>query len=140
MIDQGTLSRLMAVGRAKGGLTNEDLRAALPVETMSADDIALVVVHLEDAGIPVELDESLLTPHGTRAPADVRPVEILSPEKASTAAPAPGARARSDAVMAAAPGPAKPGSPPPVSRSGWRSAWGLAAVALMILALVLLLR
>lgn len=56
MIDSGTLARLVALGRRKGHLTNQDLEAVLPVSAMSAEDIALVVVHLEDAGVPVELD------------------------------------------------------------------------------------
>jgi hypothetical protein len=38
---------LVALGRRKGHLTNQDLEAALPVDTMSPEDIALVVVHLE---------------------------------------------------------------------------------------------
>ena len=69
MIDSGTLARLVALGRAKGHLTSQDLEKALPVETMGADDIALVVVHLEDAGVPVELDPRLTEPSpGTHPP------------------------------------------------------------------------
>jgi sigma-70-like protein len=59
-ISRDALDRLVAVGRSHGGLTTEDLRRALPVDGMSAEDLALVVVHLEDEGIPVELDESHL--------------------------------------------------------------------------------
>ena len=78
MIDSSTLARLVALGRAKGHLTNHDLRAALPVDTMDPEDIALVVVHLEDAGVPVELDETLLgRPSSGRPP--TRPVEVVLP-------------------------------------------------------------
>jgi hypothetical protein len=59
-IPKETLDSLIALGRSRGHLTTEDLAAALPVEAMAPDEIALVVVHLEDAGIPVEIDESLL--------------------------------------------------------------------------------
>ena len=58
-VDQDTLARLLARGRAQGHLTTEDLRRALPVEAMQAEDLALVVAHLEEEGVPVELDESL---------------------------------------------------------------------------------
>ena len=79
-IDRSTLDRLVAEGRAKGQLTNEDLAAALPIGTMDPDDIALVVVHLEEAGIPVELDESLLTGQPSRPSEGVRRVEFMAPE------------------------------------------------------------
>ncbi len=80
-IDRSTLDRLVTLGRTKGHLTNEDLQAALPVDSMGADDIALVVVHLEEAGIPVELDESLLTSQPSKPPTETHAFEILSPEK-----------------------------------------------------------
>ncbi|HEY8381279.1 MAG TPA: RNA polymerase sigma factor region1.1 domain-containing protein [Microvirga sp.] len=60
MIASDTLEQLIAHGRSRGHLTTEDLASALPVETMTPDEIALVVVHLEEAGVPVELDEELL--------------------------------------------------------------------------------
>lgn len=59
-IDRATLDRLTALGRSRGGLTTADLRAALPVEAMEPEDIALVVASLEDRGIPVELEDELL--------------------------------------------------------------------------------
>ena len=60
VISRDTLDRLIATGRSQGGLTSEDLRKALPIDAMSPEDLALVVVHLEEEGVPVELDESLL--------------------------------------------------------------------------------
>ena len=60
IISADALRRLVATGRSQGGLTSEDLRRALPVDAMSAEDLALVVVHLEEEGVAVELDESLL--------------------------------------------------------------------------------
>jgi hypothetical protein len=68
VIDSGTLARLVALGRAKGHLTNQDLETALPIDTMDAEDIALVVVHLEDAGVAVELDATLSQPSPAMAP------------------------------------------------------------------------
>lgn len=72
MIAQDTIERLVAVGRSKGFLDTQDLLEALPVQTMSPEDIALVVVRLEDAGVPVELDESLLAGRAT----SLRPVKV----------------------------------------------------------------
>lgn len=88
MIDSDTLARLITVGRQKGHLTNLDLETVLPVETMSAEDIALVVVHLEDAGVPVELDETLLAPAPPCAPMHSKPTEILLPAN-DTGSPLP---------------------------------------------------
>jgi hypothetical protein len=47
---------------------------------MSADDIALVVVHLEDAGVSVDLDETLLPRASPGALMPRRPAEILPVE------------------------------------------------------------
>jgi hypothetical protein len=80
VIDSETLARLVALGQQKGHLTNQDLADALPVATMSADDIALVVVHLEDAGVSVDLDETLLARASTGAPMPRGPAEILPVE------------------------------------------------------------
>ncbi|MCB5175122.1 MULTISPECIES: RNA polymerase sigma factor region1.1 domain-containing protein [Microvirga] len=61
-IDRNTLEGLIALGRQRGRLTNQDLQAALPTESMSVEDVALIVVELEEAGVPVDLEDSLLAP------------------------------------------------------------------------------
>jgi hypothetical protein len=77
-IDRNTLESLIALGRQKGGLTNQDLEAALPTGSMSVEDIALVVLQLEEAGVPIDLDESLLTRHPqAAAQTSQRSAEIL---------------------------------------------------------------
>jgi len=76
-IDKTSIDRLVALGRKSGRLTTENLRDVLSIETMSADDIALVVVHLEDAGIPVELEDSLLTEPKRPQPAATQGAEIV---------------------------------------------------------------
>lgn len=83
-LDSTTLDRLISLGREQGFLTTEDLRASLPVEQMSAVDIALVVVQLEGTGIAVELEESLLSPHPEHAP---------MPRQSAVIIPFPGPRA-----------------------------------------------
>lgn len=53
-LDRGTLDRLVALGRDRGLLTADDLRAALPVERMDVDALVLVMLELEAAGVSVE--------------------------------------------------------------------------------------
>lgn len=76
-LDSTTLDRLIALGRERGQLTTEDLRASLPVDNMSAADIALIVVHLEETGVPVELEDSLLSPHSEPSSQPRRSAEII---------------------------------------------------------------
>ena len=52
-IERRILDRLIALGRATGRISSEELRAHLPTATMTAEDIALVVLELEEAGVVV---------------------------------------------------------------------------------------
>lgn len=83
--DSDILGRLISLGRERGHLTTADLRASLPIERMSAEEIALVVVHLEETGVPVELEESLLPARPKPTPASRHSAQII---------PFPGPRAR----------------------------------------------
>jgi hypothetical protein len=56
MIDRATFDRLVALGRAKGGLTAAELQAALPVEAMEVDALVMLMLELEEAGVGVEPD------------------------------------------------------------------------------------
>lgn len=60
MIAKDALATLIAEGKAKGFVDTQDLLRSLPVQAMSPEEIALVVVEIEDSGVPVELDERLL--------------------------------------------------------------------------------
>jgi hypothetical protein len=103
-LDSNTLDRLISLGRERGHLTTEDLRASLPVESMSAEEIALVVVHLEETGVPVELEESLLAPHS-------KPVTM--PRQSAEIIPFPGPRAARKPFKAKPLQPARPAFPEP---------------------------
>lgn len=72
------IDRLIALGRSRGGLTPADLHATLPIDALSAEDIAGIVLEVEEAGVPVELEELL---GGLAHPDAVAPLPI---------APAPG--------------------------------------------------
>lgn len=130
-LDRNTLDRLITLGRRQGQLTTEDLRATLPVESMSAEEIALIVVHLEESGIAVELEDSLLT-SGPRsaAPATVGAEIIPFPRPAAKPRPKP----KVDALQAGLPPlqmPARPEAGP--SRA---IHWIVAAAGLFALAVV----
>ncbi|TGD98010.1 RNA polymerase sigma factor region1.1 domain-containing protein [Methylobacterium nonmethylotrophicum] len=132
--DRTTLDRLVALGRSQGGLTPDDLRRALPVDRMSAEDIAMVLIELEEAGIPVDPDEALLRPGRPLPPAGA--IRLPEPPASAPAAPAP----ESPPAVAAAPAPGPRPAAPPAPRGGAHRAvvWaGLAALALALLALSL---
>jgi hypothetical protein len=83
-LDSNTLDRLIALGREQGHLTNQDLEANLPIASMSAEEIALIVVHLEESGVPVELDDSLVSPNAKPNPAPAKSAEIIPfPDRAA---------------------------------------------------------
>lgn len=108
--DKAALERLMALGRKRGHLTTGDLESELPVGGMEPDEIALIIVHLEEAGIPVEVDAGLLT--GERRPTALPPDGgLVLPSPPAEAPPAlfagaEGAAAPVSPAAAAGPAPA----------------------------------
>lgn len=85
-LDSNTLDRLIALGRKQGHLTNQDLEANLPIDSMSADEIALIVIHLEETGVPVELEDNLVSPNAKPSPAPIKSAEIIPfPDRAAAA-------------------------------------------------------
>ncbi|MBA1157660.1 RNA polymerase sigma factor region1.1 domain-containing protein [Microvirga mediterraneensis] len=85
-LDSNTLDRLIALGRQQGHLTNRDLEDNLPIASMSAEDIALIVVQIEETGVPVELEDSLVSPNAKPSPAPVRSAVIIPfPDRAAAA-------------------------------------------------------
>jgi len=83
-LDSNTLDRLISLGRKQGQLTIQDLETNLPIHSMSTDEIALIVVHLEEAGVPVELDDSHVTPNAKPLQPPPRSAEIIPfPDRAA---------------------------------------------------------
>jgi hypothetical protein len=60
MIHSNKLAELRTRAQRRGALSIEDLRDVLPVDHMSADDIASLLLQLEEAGVTVEIDDDLL--------------------------------------------------------------------------------
>ncbi|MFH6786520.1 MULTISPECIES: RNA polymerase sigma factor region1.1 domain-containing protein [Methylobacterium] len=132
--DRTTLDRLIALGQSRGGLGPDDLRQALPIDRMSAEDIALVLIELEEAGIPVDPDEILLQPGRPLPPAGT----VRLPEPPASDAPAPVPESPPAATVTAAPAPAPPASAPAPARGGAHRAVLWAGLAAVLLALVVL--
>jgi hypothetical protein len=66
MISTTELDCLKEISRQRGRLGIADIQQALPVDTMSIEELSDVLAQLEEAGIPVEIDSALLTPHYRR--------------------------------------------------------------------------
>ena len=79
MTSTRAVDRLMDLGRRRGGLEIDDIRQALPVDTMTAEELADVLARLEEAGISVEIDPVMLTPRHRRTTVhDVKPAMEFS--------------------------------------------------------------
>src|SRR4051812_33829291 len=97
-VNEAAIDELTAIGRRQGRLELDDMKRVLPVDRMSADELAEAMARLEDAGIEIDLDPNLLRPRHDAAP----------PPAAAAAAPAEPAAAsppRHAAGGAAATGP-----------------------------------
>jgi hypothetical protein len=62
MIPATTFDLLIRMGRARGGLEVDEIRQVLPVDAMTAEELADVLTRLEEAGISIEIDAALLAP------------------------------------------------------------------------------
>jgi hypothetical protein len=86
MISATVFDRLVEMGRRRGALQSDDLRQALPVDTMTTEEIVDVVTRLEDAGIAVEIDPALLKPRHRKMPSQVtKTAAVPSPDSARPA-------------------------------------------------------
>ena len=130
-LDSNTLDRLISLGREQGQLTTRDLETNLPIDSMSAEDIALIVVHLEEAGVPVELDESLLTPNAKPLQAPSKSAEIIPfPDRAAAA------RMRKRAAPLQKALPAQPEPPAFVKQEKRAAHWTVAIAGILVLSLM----
>lgn len=75
---EAALDELVSLARRRGGISMEDVRKALPIDSMTVEDIARIVARLDEAGIDLEIDPSLHSPEG-QTPSDVTPAAKLDP-------------------------------------------------------------
>lgn len=85
------VERLIEQGRRTGRLTTDDLNRALPIQSMSAEEIAAVVDRLDAAGIDVDVDERL-TGGRPRPQRQAEPLSTTQPPYAAPAVSEPGVR------------------------------------------------
>lgn len=137
-IDRNTLESLIALGRQKGSLTNRDLEAVLPTGAMSVEDIALVVLQLEEAGVPIDLDEDLLSRNrGAVASMPLQSAEILPFPKRPDDPPK--ARLKQEAPHTLSPEPQTPSlTTIPSRRAHWAVIGSIVIVVLIALAILVL--
>jgi hypothetical protein len=62
MISDNDFDRLVALGRRKGSLDLDDIKHEMPVEEMTTEDLAGLIILLEEHGIAIDLDPELLLP------------------------------------------------------------------------------
>lgn len=114
MIDDEKFATLRERAARRGFLTTDDVRQVLPIERMSADEIAMLMLRLEEAGIAVELDADVAGASRRRKPTAPQTPIIDLPggqpiaHDANRRAPAPGlasdAYAQREPVAQIAPG------------------------------------
>jgi hypothetical protein len=130
-LDSNTLDRLISLGRKQGHLTNRDLEDNLPITSMSAEEIALIVVHLEESGVPVELEDRLSAPNAKPSPPAQKSAEIIPfPDRAAAA------RMKKWTAPLQKASPAKTEAPGFAKHESRAAHWAVAAAGLLVLALM----
>lgn len=131
MIDDAKLAFLRQRAQSRGFLTTEDLRDILPIEEMNADELANILVRLEEAGIAVEVEDALT--------AATRRREATMPETPAIDLPGGQPPSRDARLAPAAPGLAPdaftPAEPVATASPGASSGWTFVLAAAAIIAL-----
>jgi hypothetical protein len=89
-LDAETLDELVDRARQRGGVSIEDLRQWLPIESMTVEDVSYVLARLDEAGFDVEIDPMMLLSAGTVAPQ----AQISAPNREHADLPEPISRSR----------------------------------------------
>jgi hypothetical protein len=75
-LHEAALTNIIGLARQRGSVTMEDLRKALPVNSMTEEELAHVLARLDEAGFDVEINPTL----------------VLAGDKKAVQYPAPGAK------------------------------------------------
>jgi hypothetical protein len=73
-VNEAALIELIDLARRRGGISMEDLREALPIDSMTVEDISHVLARLDEAGFDLDIDPELLSPQKKMVPKDGVPV------------------------------------------------------------------
>jgi Sigma-70 factor, region 1.1 len=71
---EAALTDLISLARLRGSITMEDLRKALPVDSMTVEDLSHALTRLDQAGFDLEIDPTLLLSEDKVVPKDATPV------------------------------------------------------------------
>lgn len=96
---------LMDLGRRQGRVSTEDVRRLLPLDAITVEELANLILRLEERGIAVDVDPALFVPSGGAAAAAPIAADVLQSKL-----PKPAAGKENP------PGP--PRMPPPISSIG----------------------
>lgn len=78
-VNEAILAELVNLARQRGSISMEDLRKALPIDSMTIEDISDVLARLDEAGFDLEGDPSLFSPTRRATPQDA--TSISKPEQ-----------------------------------------------------------
>ena len=73
-LHETALTDLISLARRRGSLSMEDLRRALPVDSMTVEDLSHVLARLDQAGFDLEIDPTLLSPDNEAVAKNAAPV------------------------------------------------------------------
>jgi hypothetical protein len=140
IIDRAVLDQLIARGRRQGRLSTDDLRAALPVTSLTAEDLAMIVVEIEEAGVPVELSDDLLALAGSAPRPSSVPPPLPAIDLPPTTTVPPTARPV-DTVLGSGPPPTPERAHRQVeaAASGGWSPWTIILIGVLAIALIFVL-
>lgn len=97
---EAALADLLGLARRRGNLTMEDLQKAFPVNSMTEEEIARVLVRLDEAGFDVKIDSTLLLPDNETATKGAAPLAKRGETEVSK--PMPGGRRQQASLPASA--------------------------------------
>lgn len=60
-IDEAILTEVVTAARQRGSISLEDLRKELPLDSMTIEDISVVLARLDEAGFDLDIDPALLS-------------------------------------------------------------------------------
>lgn len=103
MDHETALTDLISLAQRRGSLATEDIRRVLPIDRMTVEDLSYVLARLEQAGIDIEIDPSLLLPDDKTAAKGAAP--IAKHDETGVSAPMPEGRQRQTGIPASADAP-----------------------------------
>jgi hypothetical protein len=120
---EGTIQGLKGIGKQRGCITLEEVKAALPIDTMTPDELGSEVLELVEVGVEILLDEGLSRPRPESGSNDDLSHRLLTPgPEPDTTAASPAKAARSLPFKPPRPPGLRGASPPGLGLKGLHNA------------------